>query len=255
MDSVFAGSAEDDLEFDTIFDQEDSLIDTVCGCNEAGDPLTGVEFDELHQTDDNATPDDIRDDLEGEDVKNGAPNPEGTKEEKPDDVSVKGEVGKDSDADKFYGDEDENYQKDKSDPKPDENDLEKTIDKATESVEEPEDGEDIDSILDSDDEPASECTGEPGCKCEKCSSLREGDEPTDPTPEEPELNKDDQNQVKEASNGIDSDVANVISDEENPENDDIDKILDGDDDNSGASDLKYDLSDEDLIDIAMNGNI
>ena len=42
-DSVFANVSEEDIEFDTMFDQEDNLIDTVVGCNENGDPLTGAD--------------------------------------------------------------------------------------------------------------------------------------------------------------------------------------------------------------------
>ena len=51
MDTVFDAAKEFDNDFDTIFDKEDELIDTVVGCNEAGEPLTGVDFDDLHQVD------------------------------------------------------------------------------------------------------------------------------------------------------------------------------------------------------------
>lgn len=77
MDSVFCGSAADDAEFDAIFDQEDSLIDTVNGVDESGDPLTGVDFPDLHQTDDESDVDDVRD-YDADDDDFGAPNPEGT---------------------------------------------------------------------------------------------------------------------------------------------------------------------------------
>lgn len=77
MDSVFSDSVADDIEFDTVFDQEDSLIDTVNGVDECGDPLTGVDFPDLHQTDDESDIEDVRD-YDAEDDDFGAPNPEGT---------------------------------------------------------------------------------------------------------------------------------------------------------------------------------
>lgn len=52
FDSVFDNSVNDDLEFDVVFDQEDSLIDTVNGVNESGDPLTGEDCPEASGCDD-----------------------------------------------------------------------------------------------------------------------------------------------------------------------------------------------------------
>ena len=63
MDSVFDQSTKDELDFDVIFDEDDELIDTVNGLKENGEPLTGVDFEELHNTDDEADPDDLRDAL------------------------------------------------------------------------------------------------------------------------------------------------------------------------------------------------
>ena len=63
MDSVFDNCTNDELDFDVIFDEDDELIDTVCGVKENGEPLTGVDFEELHNTDDEADPDDLRDAL------------------------------------------------------------------------------------------------------------------------------------------------------------------------------------------------
>lgn len=82
MDSVFADCTESELEFDVFFDQEDQLIDTVVGVDEAGDPLTGVDFEELHQTDDDVTVKDIKDELGPDSPENnmGAKNSEGTDE-------------------------------------------------------------------------------------------------------------------------------------------------------------------------------
>ena len=42
-DSVFANAKDEELEFEVMFDQEDDLIDTIVGCNENGDPLTGAD--------------------------------------------------------------------------------------------------------------------------------------------------------------------------------------------------------------------
>lgn len=213
MDSVYSSYMNDELEFDTIFDQDDSLIDTVNGVNEAGEPLTGVDFEELHQTDDNATPDDIRDELgEGHDTKDGSPDPEGAEKNEQTDNSVKGEIGKDSDADKFYGDAEGEYQDNNDGPKPDENSVTDTIDKVVEN-EEP--SEDIDNLLD---------------------------------PEEGEES------VAEAAKGADSDVKDAVDDENDPENKDIDDILDSDEEGESSVNLDYNLSDEDLIDMAISGD-
>ena len=45
MDSVFADSTEKELEFDAMFDDDDSIIDVIAGVDEAGIPLTGEDFD------------------------------------------------------------------------------------------------------------------------------------------------------------------------------------------------------------------
>ena len=63
MDSVFDQCTEDELDFDVLFDEDDELVDTVCGVKENGEPLTGVDFEQLHNTDDEAEPDDLRDAL------------------------------------------------------------------------------------------------------------------------------------------------------------------------------------------------
>ena len=132
MDTVFAVNANDELEFDTVFDTEDSLIDTVNGVNESGDPLTGADFEDLHQTEDEATVDDVKDELGPDhDEKMGATNPEGSKEAEVLDVSVKGEVNKDSDADKLYDGAEEEYQDKKvTAAGADDSDVTKTIDNA-----------------------------------------------------------------------------------------------------------------------------
>ena len=217
MDSVFDNCTEKELDFDTMFDQEDSLIDTVNGVNESGDPLTGVDFAELHQTDDDATPKDVADELgEGHDTKNGSPDPEGADEEKSEDNSVKGEVGKESEADKFTKDADENYQKNGNEdgPKPDAGEVDETIDKAVGE------GVDIDTVLD---------------------EAQEG--------------RDIDSVLDEAGEtGADADVEAMVDADSSLDDADIDKVLDADAKGQDApAGLEYQLSDEDLIDMAMNG--
>lgn len=136
MDSVFAQSVEDDLEFDAMFDYEDSLIDSVNGVNESGDPLTGVDFEDLHQTDDNASVKDVRD-YGPEDNKMGAPDPEGAEKEKPEDNSYSAaELNKPSEGEKFVDGADDEHQdgKDNGCPKSvDPEHIEKNITAASES--------------------------------------------------------------------------------------------------------------------------
>lgn len=169
MDSVFDNSMNDTVEFDVLFDQEDSLIDTVCGVDESGNPLTGVDFDTLHQTHDDATVKDVKD-VEADDDKFGAPNPEGTKKAEVGDNTAKGELGKESDGDKVRKDADQNYQdgKEGKDVKPDENDLNGTIDKVAENNE----YDDIDAEVMADDDDFEEAVsfamGE-SCKKEECT--------------------------------------------------------------------------------------
>ena len=45
MDSVFANCTEDELDFDVFFPDDDTIIDCVAGCDEAGVPLTGPDLD------------------------------------------------------------------------------------------------------------------------------------------------------------------------------------------------------------------
>lgn len=81
FDSLFADTMDDDVEFDSIFGsmEDGDLIDKVCGFTESGECET--DFDELHQTADNATPDDIDDEVVGDEELFGADDPEGTDDE------------------------------------------------------------------------------------------------------------------------------------------------------------------------------
>lgn len=51
MDSVFANCTSDELDFDLMFDEDDSLIDAVCGVDEAGVPWTGPDPETEYQID------------------------------------------------------------------------------------------------------------------------------------------------------------------------------------------------------------
>lgn len=263
MDSVFSGATESDAEFDVMFDQEDSLIDTVNGVNEAGEPLTGVDFDQLHQTDDDATVKDVKDNT-ADDNDMGADNPEGTKSSELDDASVEGEVGKESEADKFHGDAESEYQdgKDKG-SEPDPEDIEKTIDKVVE-------GTDLDDVLlgDEDDDNFEEgCASKEPVKEEKSEEPEVKEEPgvdNEPVEEksllidsiEEEIEKEKDKPVEE-SKLLDDDVEAVDSSDLDDENEVIDAAI-----GSGKKSKKnisskydYETSDEDLIDMAINGDI
>ena len=80
-DSVFANANDEELEFDVMFDQEDSLIDTVVGCNESGDPLTGAEncpaATAEERSDDESNPD-YEKDIDADDTKDAPKDAEGT---------------------------------------------------------------------------------------------------------------------------------------------------------------------------------
>ena len=169
FDSVYDKCAEEELEFDVVFDQEDSLIDTVAGVNENGDPVTGAE---------------------------------GTDEVEVEDNSVKGDLNKDSEADKFVEDSEKEYhEEDDSDKGVDPECVTNTIEK------------EIDSEVDIDDILSDES-------------------------------------LEETVTGADKDVEDVADMDDEQEYDDIDDVLS---DDAEDPDLQYDLSDEDLIDIAING--
>ena len=80
-DTVFANANDEELEFETMFDQEDDLIDTIVGCNENGEPLTGAEpcpvatADERSSSDDNP---DYEKDIDASDSKDAPKDAEGT---------------------------------------------------------------------------------------------------------------------------------------------------------------------------------
>ena len=80
-DSVFANANDEELDFDVMFDQEDSLIDTIVGCDEAGDPLTGAEECPAKTADERSCDDcnpDYDKDIDADDTKDAPNDAEGT---------------------------------------------------------------------------------------------------------------------------------------------------------------------------------
>lgn len=113
FDSVFTSYNDEDIEFDTIFDQEDELVDTVNGVNESGIPLTetdvpmaGVKDSDLHQTDEDTTISQFRDQVQ--DDTEYPSNAEGATDEDIEDELLN--RTNDSEAGEFYDNAEEEYQ-------------------------------------------------------------------------------------------------------------------------------------------------
>lgn len=264
MDSVFSQAMQDEEEFDVLFDQEDSLIDTVNGVNESGDPLTGVDFVELHQDHhDDVSVKDIQDG-EAKDNPMGAKDPEGTEIEDFDDTFVRGEVGKKSDADKFVDGADDDHQEGKDNgtaPKGNMDDLNDQIEKVAESSD-----DDPESLLDDEDDTLEEggevcpkcganpCEcGEAGCKDESCQKESCNKECNVEALED-EIEKEKDAPMEEAATGdIDSDVSKIDDADNDGEDDVIGEAEKGEKKKENMADkYSYDISDEDLINMAMN---
>ena len=167
MDSVFAQNTSAEMDFDLMFDQDDQLIDIVAGFNEAGEPLAGVDFETLHQDSYNDKPSDFKDELETNGDKQGASNPEGTFGYKDNSVAV-GKSG-DSEAFKFEKDADDEYQKEKLEPK-------------HEGV------YDLFGFLDEAEEPIDDFDGEEAPVDEECGGNESSSDDTDDVIEEAAIN-------------------------------------------------------------------
>lgn len=112
FDSVFKGQTDSEVEFDTMFDREEdgNLIDLVNGT--VHEDVDGVD-PELHQTDRDSTPDDLRDELgEDHDTDNAPKDAEGSDADPIVDLAM-GECGASdtgvpgkTDADDFYANTD-----------------------------------------------------------------------------------------------------------------------------------------------------
>lgn len=253
MDSVFANSMQDETEFNVLFDYEDSLVDTVNGVNEAGDPLTGVDFVDLHQDQTDATPKDF--DHGAKEDRCGAPNPEGGEDEDLLDQSIGNNCCQKSDADDLYDGAECDYQKGQDGPKPDEDSVTDTINKVIEawdsendlSIDQLDEESDmsIDDLDDEDDGEEDVCEGCGKPKNECTCEVREGADPLD---DEDEIDFDDFHLEAASGNASDKDVDDVMDgDIEDDDLDDEESM-----DNSGK--YAYEPSDEDLIDQAMNSD-
>lgn len=243
MDSVFTDAMDND--FDVMFDQEDSLIDTVNGVNEAGDPLTGVDFADLHQTDDACCC--KKDPQCCNDEPMGAKDVEGTNGYEFDDNSAAKELDKDSDADKLYDDIEKEYQLDAWDKElskaKDETDINGIIDKVEESCKK--EG----CCKEDDGEEDSEVSTD---TLEEEFSIEAMDMDND-SPEDMEAEDDDDDALDEAAGDIvDKDVAAVDMDDMDEENDVIDNAIEKDEEQASSDKYSYDPSDEELIDLALN---
>ena len=164
-DSVFDIANDEELEFEAMFGDDDELADTVIGVKEDGSSTLCEEdeFAVLHQTDDEATPTDIKDELGPDhDEDMGAKEAEGTDEvDLGTDQEIKElEKNGESDADKELGLEklDDEYQDGKADGTAPEADnvtdvVEKEIGEAAEDM-------DIDTELDPASAPNDTADGE-----------------------------------------------------------------------------------------------
>lgn len=92
MDSVFANCTDEELSFDVMFDEEDTIIDIIAGVDEAGVPLTGEDFnwDSLKENDDMVGENPDFDYQKDGDASGSEKDAEGTKDIKPE---IGGEVG------------------------------------------------------------------------------------------------------------------------------------------------------------------
>ncbi len=92
MDSVFANCTDAQEAFDVMFDEDDILIDTIAGVDEAGVPLTGEDFDwsKILEADDMVGDNPDFDYQKDGDAAGSEKDAEGTKDIKPE---IGGEVG------------------------------------------------------------------------------------------------------------------------------------------------------------------
>ena len=100
MDSVFDDSKKSELDFETMFDREDSLIDHICGVKENGDPLTGTDYPEVVD-DDSELDDHNESDEKDKDLDHG-------KEPENEDNNSSGTEGDEKDKNLDHGKEPEN---------------------------------------------------------------------------------------------------------------------------------------------------
>ena len=218
-DTVFANANNETEEFDVMFDQEDSLIDTIVGCDENGDPLTGAEVCPAATAEERSCDDcnpDYEKDIDADDSKDAPKDAEGTVGY---DFEDEPEVDKKDDETYVDPDDvgvDEDAELDYDIP----TDTEGTVDTSPEG---PEDG-------DAPTEPTDDC-GAAGCGSCK---------------EDVEVSYDFEKQAKK--DVVDPEVEAI----EDIENHDSDDILDYVDTDGKGKTLEYDYSDEEIIDDVLN---
>lgn len=90
MDSVFANCTEDELDFDLLFSNDDTIIDFIAGVDEAGIPFTGPNYDysKFNEAEDMLEDEDDLDERLGKIKHNGSF--EGTED---DDLKIGAEIG------------------------------------------------------------------------------------------------------------------------------------------------------------------
>jgi hypothetical protein len=207
--SVFDNAGEVDDEFDAMFggEEDGSLIDNVCGFNEAGECET--DFDELHQTQGDADPDDIANDLRVDDETDNAPKgAEGSDSDPVIDLAM-GECGEFSDTGVKGSTEADDFYKDYNEP-------EDTSALTGEGPDVKMDNEDIEGEADKIIEAACGSTKE--CSTKEGGETSDDDNDIDVNDDMDSvmgsIDDDDQTPVGESGNGYeegDSDLIDLVS--------------------------------------------
>ena len=227
-DTVFADAKDEIDDFDVMFDREDSIIDSLVGCNEAGEPLTGS--DECPA----ATAEERSDSDENEDY------------EKEIDASDSKDAPKDSEGTVGYEFEDEPEVGKKDDstvPEPESPECDDEYQK--ESADE---DDDIDDDILSDDEPSE--------SCKESDGVGNVSVPSDDAMEDMEQTEDEEESCKEDytadfddeddTESDDSDVEDATEDEEESCKEDYTADFDNEVDNGRVQEDPLDSADKDL---------
>lgn len=154
FDSVFNQNLEDDSDFDLMFGAEEdgALIDAVA--KESGD-VVDADFDEMHNTDTDAEPEDFEDVIGPDDDTDNAPeDAEGTENSDEEELSI-GDMAvgeSDSEADDFYNQEIDDEPLEGKKPEVDPADIEGDSDSLIDRVIEDCDCDDGDDEEEEDDE-------------------------------------------------------------------------------------------------------
>lgn len=268
-DSVFSDLDTNESEFDTMFggEEDDELMDVVGGFTESGDPMHLPEEDELHHNEDDAKVSSFGDELgPNHDSKNKPTADEAMKQRsygKESDYAHKLADGGESEAGRWYNDEDDAYQSGKSDRfrQDDPENLMKASDTAMSEM--------VDDIFDEfgdpdfddddiDDDMGFDEAGDPdetegvdeGCG-KKCGGGNSGLDDTEGINEEDNVGDDPEDGM-----GGDENVDESFFWEADSEDDEDALIAAAEKDDGGPSnkDLSYDSDDEELIDMVADGD-